>query len=155
MWFVIINTWVVLIWRISCCKRTWHSRFSGHIEEKNGHNDEQLKFRINFDEGFLVTYRVKCKISGNNNGDNNVRRLEECLSPRQDRQCTYNITTRHVHATTAAVEKIISTTYSKCVFVAFVIQHAKHKCLSWRMKDQLDVTCYFISLLMCSTCFGY
>ena len=24
---------------------------------------------------------------------------------------------------------------------------------SWRMKDQLDVTCYFISLLMCSTCF--
>ena len=26
---------------------------------------------------------------------------------------------------------------------------------SWRMKDQLDVTCYFISLLMCSTCFGH
>ena len=22
------------------------------------------------------------------------------------------------------------------------------------MKDQLDVTCYFISLIMCSTCFG-
>jgi len=26
---------------------------------------------------------------------------------------------------------------------------------SWRIKDQLDVTCYFISLLMCSTCFGH
>ena len=26
---------------------------------------------------------------------------------------------------------------------------------SWRMKDQLDVTCYFISLLVCSTCFGH
>ena len=26
---------------------------------------------------------------------------------------------------------------------------------SWRMKDQLDVTCYFISLLMCSTYFGH
>ena len=26
---------------------------------------------------------------------------------------------------------------------------------SWRMKDQLDVACYFISLLMCSTCFGH
>ena len=26
---------------------------------------------------------------------------------------------------------------------------------SWRMKDQLDVTCYFISLLMCSTWFGH
>ena len=24
----------------------------------------------------------------------------------------------------------------------------------WRIKDQLHVTCYFISLLMCSTCFG-
>ena len=29
-----------------------------------------------------------------------------------------------------------------------------HHCDSWRMKDQLDVTCYFISLLTCSTCFG-
>ena len=28
-------------------------------------------------------------------------------------------------------------------------------CHSWRIKDQLDVTCYFISLLMCSTCFGH
>ena len=26
---------------------------------------------------------------------------------------------------------------------------------SWRIKDQLDVTCYFISLLMCSICFGH
>jgi len=25
----------------------------------------------------------------------------------------------------------------------------------WRIKDRLDVTCYFISLLMCSTCFGH
>ena len=30
-----------------------------------------------------------------------------------------------------------------------------HRCNSWRMKDQLDITCYFISLLMCSTCFGH
>ena len=30
-----------------------------------------------------------------------------------------------------------------------------HHCNSWRMKDQLDVTCYIISLLMCSTCFGH
>ena len=26
---------------------------------------------------------------------------------------------------------------------------------SCRIKDQLDVTCYFISLHMCSTCFGH
>jgi len=25
----------------------------------------------------------------------------------------------------------------------------------WRIKDQLDVTCCFISLLICSTCFGH
>jgi len=25
----------------------------------------------------------------------------------------------------------------------------------WRIKDQLDVTCYFSSLFMCSTCFGH
>jgi len=30
-----------------------------------------------------------------------------------------------------------------------------HHCDSWRIKDQFDVTCYFISLLMCSTCFGH
>jgi len=30
-----------------------------------------------------------------------------------------------------------------------------HHCDSWRIKDQLDVTYYFISLLMCSTCFGH
>jgi len=30
-----------------------------------------------------------------------------------------------------------------------------HHCASWGIKDQLDVTCYFISLLMCSTCFGH
>ena len=29
------------------------------------------------------------------------------------------------------------------------------ECVSWRMKDQLDVTCYYTSLLMCSTCFGH
>ena len=26
--------------------------------------------------------------------------------------------------------------------------------ITWRIKEQLDVTCCFISLLMCSTCFG-
>ena len=36
----------------------------------------------------------------------------------------------------------------------FYLTSAAHK-YSWRMKDQLDVTCYFISLLMCSTCFGH
>ena len=30
-----------------------------------------------------------------------------------------------------------------------------HHCDRWRIKDQLDVTCYFISLLMCSTCWAH
>ena len=31
----------------------------------------------------------------------------------------------------------------------------KHMVNRWRIEYQLDVTCYFISLLMCSTCFGH
>ena len=30
-----------------------------------------------------------------------------------------------------------------------------HPCDCWRIKDQLDVTCYVISLLMCSTCWAH
>ena len=30
-----------------------------------------------------------------------------------------------------------------------------HHCSSWGMKDQLDVTFYFISIIMRSTCFGH
>ena len=37
----------------------------------------------------------------------------------------------------------------------FIVYWTVHLCNSWGMKDQLDVTCYFISLTMCSTCFGH
>ena len=43
----------------------------------------------------------------------------------QDRLCTYNVTLRRVRVTIAAVEKTISITYSECVFVNLVTQHAK------------------------------
>ena len=33
----------------------------------------------------------------------------------QDRQCAYSVTVRHVCATTVAVEKAVSITYSECV----------------------------------------
>ena len=42
-----------------------------------------------------------------------------------------------------------------CFYVHYFNRYFKLKCFSWRLKDQLDVTCYFISLLMCSTCFGH
>ena len=35
--------------------------------------------------------------------------------------------------------------------IQFNVYWTVHRCNSWRMKDQLDVTCYFISLIMCST----
>jgi len=38
------------------------------------------------------------------------------------------------------------------IFVKFLILNLLKCC---RIKDLLDVTCYFISLLMCSTCFGH
>jgi len=36
-------------------------------------------------------------------------------------------------------------------YVYWTVYH----CDSCRIKDQLDVTCYFIPLIMCSTCFGH
>ena len=39
--------------------------------------------------------------------------------------------------------------------VSWTDSHIQAVILSWRIKDQLDVTCYSISLLMCSTCFGH
>ena len=74
---------------------------------------------------------MQCKISGNNNVDNKVKEAKRMSFSKtgQEMYCTYNIIIGHIHITTAAVEKIISTAYSKCVFVAFIIQHAKHKCL--------------------------
>jgi hypothetical protein len=44
---------------------------------------------------------------------------------------------------------------SDSVFVLGLSAVAIPSCDSWRMKDQLDVTCCFISRLMCSTCFGH
>ena len=44
-----------------------------------------------------------------------------------------------------------------CVYCVWKCWFEKRSIIfdSWRMKDQLDVTCYFISLFMCSTCFGH
>jgi hypothetical protein len=44
---------------------------------------------------------------------------------RQNRQCTYNVILARVRVTTVAVEKQLSITYSECVSVALVTQHAK------------------------------
>jgi len=41
--------------------------------------------------------------------------------------CTYDVTLRRIRVTRVAVKKI-SITYSECVSVALVIQHAMHMC---------------------------
>ena len=46
-------------------------------------------------------------------------------------------------------ERVTASDPVPCVY--WTVHHSD----SWRIKDQLDVTCYFISLLMCSTCFGH
>jgi hypothetical protein len=40
-------------------------------------------------------------------------------------QTTYSVTVRRLRATAVAVKKAISVTYSECMSVAYVIQHAK------------------------------
>jgi len=42
----------------------------------------------------------------------------------QDKRSTYDVIKRRVRATIVAAEKQKSITYSECVFVAFIIQHA-------------------------------
>ena len=45
---------------------------------------------------------------------------------------------------------------SDCIKIQYILlHHPKEQAhsVSWRIKDQLDVNCYFISLLMCLTCF--
>jgi len=41
------------------------------------------------------------------------------------------------------------------ISIILITPSGRHFQSSWRIKDQLDVTCYFISLLMYSTCFGH
>jgi len=60
-------------------------------------------------------------VSSNNR--NLTRRIFQ-INTQQSRQCTYNVTLRRVRATFFCRGKAISITYSECVFVALVIQHA-------------------------------
>ena len=41
------------------------------------------------------------------------------------------------------------------LWATYLWRHSVHYSRRWRMKDQLDVICYFISLIMRSTCFGH
>ena len=76
---------------------------------------------------------------------------------RTRQHCSHSQSTRHnrsirKYSAVAASSLSIWKAFNKyCTYVYRTVHH----CDSWRIKDQLDVTCYFISLLMCSTCFGY
>jgi len=47
--------------------------------------------------------------------------------------------------------EVVSVLQASACYVYWTMHH----CDSWRIKDQLDVTCCFISLLLFSTCFGH
>jgi len=57
-------------------------------------------------------------------------------------------------ATTVVTRTRVSVTFIR-VWSVFDVYWTVHHCDNWRIKDQLDVTCYFIVLLIGSTCFGY
>jgi hypothetical protein len=46
----------------------------------------------------------------------------------KDKQCTYKVIFRRVRVTIVAVEKQLSITYSECVSVILIIQHAMRMC---------------------------
>jgi hypothetical protein len=50
--------------------------------------------------------------------------MKATLFDKQERQCTFNVTLMRHRISIVAVEKAVSFTYSECVFVALVIQHA-------------------------------
>ena len=62
-----------------------------------------------------------------------------------------------IYSTTAQTRtlNISRTSNAKIGNSIFYVYWTVHHCDSWRIKEQLDVTCYFTSLLMCSTCFGH
>ena len=99
----------------------------------------KINLNISFSFGVICTLYLVClwdylrcySVFGRGQNSTDSRNSWECLyledkNPTrniQDKQCTYNVTKRRGRATIVAVEGI-SVTYSECVFVAFVIQHA-------------------------------
>ena len=71
------------------------------------------------------------------------------LKFRTQADCNNVLTSKELNALSPSVQMV-------CVWCAIFVSVLGLNALlnSWRMKDQLDVTCYFISL-MCSTCFGH
>ena len=61
--------------------------------------------------------------------------------------------TASLSVATIAQKTVCVTQSRQSKYYLRLLRHAS-LCDSWRIKDQLHVTCYFISLLMCSTCFG-
>ena len=55
----------------------------------------------------------------------------------------------------ALVVAVVIVAAAALILVAIVVVVLVKAVYVWRIKDQLDVTCYFISLLMCSTCFAH
>ena len=67
-----------------------------------------------------------------------------------DRPCPRGIRTHNLSRRTAVDRAVTGTGVVNFIWINF-----NKFSFSWRIKDQLDVTCNFISLLMCSTCFGH
>jgi len=55
---------------------------------------------------------------------------------------------------TLRCKSMLSAAHNTILFWSDVYRTVHH-CDSWRIRDQLDVSCYLISLLMCSTRFGH
>ena len=57
----------------------------------------------------------------------------------KDAQCTYNVTLKSLQVTIVAAKTQLSITYSQCVFVALLIQHAKRMCRIKRLFHEPEI----------------
>jgi hypothetical protein len=93
-----------------------------------------------------------------NINETDIRWFGECLYEQHQYLCIIQnkcfIVVRAKICWSGDISPSVLRTERFCPASFILVYWTVHHCNSWRMKDQLDVTCYFISL-MCSTCFGH
>ena len=140
-------TWMIKqpsqLWRLRLSKsspndREWrkHLRYESMLRLSHKKNNLRV-FSINISADFLTIYLLGLK--------DIYRCLKLVIMP------NYPVSPYYCTRRTANLDSSVLQQPKRHTNVYWTVHH----CNSWRMKNQLDATCYFISLIMRSTCFGH